>query len=151
MRNIGGKTSLRPVYKKSQLSISLDQHSKLLYSLFLLHVQVDVYQIISKQKWWSHALTLFKAFFKIKRGLDVPSLHHFLCYFWWKIFVTSYSINWSKLIDWLHLLFEILGSMCILICGYICICYPVCDILNFEIKLSYQTIFLHEQKVRTKV
>ena len=30
-------------YKKSKLSISLDQQSKMLYSLFLLYVQVEVY------------------------------------------------------------------------------------------------------------
>ena len=36
----GGKASCRPFYKKSKLNISLDQHTKMLYFLFLLDVQV---------------------------------------------------------------------------------------------------------------
>ena len=35
-RKCGGETSPRPFSKKSKLSISLDQESKVLYSLFLL-------------------------------------------------------------------------------------------------------------------
>ena len=31
------------------------------------------------------------------------------------------------------------------------LCLPVCDVANFEIKLSYQAVFLHEQNVRTKI
>ena len=33
-----GEAGLRPFYKKSKLSISLDQQSEMLYSLFLLYV-----------------------------------------------------------------------------------------------------------------
>ena len=39
--------------------------------------------------------------------------------------------------------------MCITI-----VCFPSCDVTNFEFKLLYeinQAIFLHEQKVKTKV
>ena len=36
----GGETSPRPFSKKSKLRLSLDQQSKVLYSLFLLYVQV---------------------------------------------------------------------------------------------------------------
>ena len=39
----GGEASPRPF--KSKLSISLDQQSEMLQSLFLLYVQVEVYQI----------------------------------------------------------------------------------------------------------
>ena len=35
----GGKTSPRPFSKKSKLSISLDQHSEVLHSLFSLYVK----------------------------------------------------------------------------------------------------------------
>ena len=38
--------SPRPFFKKSKLGISLDEQSG--YSLFLLHVQVEVYQNILK-------------------------------------------------------------------------------------------------------
>ena len=44
----GGKTSTKPFYKESKLSISLDQHCDILYSLFLLYVQVEDYQNILK-------------------------------------------------------------------------------------------------------
>ena len=40
----GGEASPRPFSKKSKLSTSLDQQSEMLYSLFLLYVQVEVYQ-----------------------------------------------------------------------------------------------------------
>ena len=42
-----------------------------------------------------------------------------------------YSINWPYFIDWLRLLFEMLGNMRIVIC------FPFNDIINFEIKLSF--------------
>ena len=44
----GGETSPKAFFKKSQLNISLDQESKVLYSLFLLHVQVEGYRNILK-------------------------------------------------------------------------------------------------------
>ena len=40
--------------------------------------------------------------------------------------------------------FEILGNVCIEI-----ICFPVCDITNFEINLSKQVVFLYKQEVKT--
>ena len=47
----------------------------------------------------------------------------------------------------MSLLLEILGNVCIAI-----ICYPFCDVINFEVKLSffYQAVFLNDQKVRAK-
>ena len=39
----GGEAGPRPFYKISELSISLDQQSEMLYSFFLLHGQVEVY------------------------------------------------------------------------------------------------------------
>ena len=40
----GGEASPRPFFKKLKLSISLDQEFEMLYSLFLLYIQVEVYQ-----------------------------------------------------------------------------------------------------------
>ena len=37
------EASPRPFYKKSKLSISLDQQLEFLYSFFFLYVHVDVY------------------------------------------------------------------------------------------------------------
>ena len=44
----------------------------------------------------------------------------------------SDSIKWPNLITWLPLLLKILGNMCIVI-----IYFPVCDVINFEIGLSF--------------
>ena len=42
------------------------------------------------------------------------------------------SINWPNFIAWLPLLLEILGNTCIVI-----ICFPVCDVINFEFNLNF--------------
>ena len=43
-----------------------------------------------------------------------------------------YSINWPNSIAWLSLLRKMLRNMCILI-----ICFPFCDVINFEINLNF--------------
>ena len=53
-------------------------------------------------------------------------MHHILRNFLWKIFLL-FSTNWSNFIDWLPLLFEILGNMCVVI-----LCFPVYDVINIE-------------------
>ena len=69
---------------------------------------------------------------KEKGGLGLASLSHFLHDFWRKIFFTLYAIRWLNLIAWLPLLLEILGNMCIIIT-----CFPVCDVIKFEITFSF--------------
>ena len=49
-KKYGGEAGPRPFYKKSKSSIVLDQQSKMLYSWFLLYIQVDVYQNTSDLK-----------------------------------------------------------------------------------------------------
>ena len=39
-----GDDSPRPLYKKSKLSVFLDQQFEPLHSLFLLYVQIEIYQ-----------------------------------------------------------------------------------------------------------
>ena len=53
----GREASSRSFNKKSKLSISLNQWSELLYSLFLLYVQ-DAYHNILKLKWRPLAFNL---------------------------------------------------------------------------------------------
>ena len=88
-------------------------------------------------------------FLKKKRGLEqkeVP-LPYLLHNFERKIFLALYFINWPSVIVWLPLLLKISGDMCIAI-----ICYPVCDVINFEINHSFRIRpFLHNQKVSTKM
>ena len=55
----GREASPRSLYKK--LSISLDQQSEMLHSLYLLYVQVEVCQNKSKLKCLTLAFTLYKA------------------------------------------------------------------------------------------
>ena len=112
--NCGGETSPRPFYKKSKLSISLDQQSSMLYSLF-------VYQNILKLKCSPLGFTLYKFFFfkKKKGGLELVSQPHFLHDFWRKIFLEKYftkdiSIKWPNFIDWFLFLLEILGNICVI-------------------------------------
>ena len=64
-----------------------------------------------------------------------------------KLFLLWYSINWPSFIVWLSLLREILGNLSISI-----VCWPGCDVMNFEINLVYiiKPFFLHSQKVMTK-
>ena len=45
-KKCGGETSPTPFSKKSKLSISMDQKSKVLYFLLLCYAQVDGYQNI---------------------------------------------------------------------------------------------------------
>ena len=47
----GGEASPRPFYKKSKSSISLNQQTGMLQNLFLLYVQVKVYQNILELRW----------------------------------------------------------------------------------------------------
>ena len=55
------------------------------------------------------------------------------------------NFNYSNFIVWLLFFHKILGHICIII-----ICFSVCDVINFEIKLSYQVFFLYDQKSLNK-
>ena len=70
----GEEASPRPFSKKSKLSISVDQLSEMLHSLFLLYVQVEFYQKILQLRCWPLALTLHKAFLENKKrsGTSLP-------------------------------------------------------------------------------
>ena len=58
----GGKTTPRPFYRKSKLSIPLDQQ------LFLLYIQASVYQNVLKQRCLWHAFILHEGVLKYKRN-----------------------------------------------------------------------------------
>ena len=48
-----------------------------------------------------------------------------------KVFLMLYSVNQLEFTVWLLLLLEILDNMCIVVT-----CSSVCDVINFETKLS---------------
>ena len=56
-----------------------------------------------------------------------------------------YSISWTDFILWLPLLLEILDILFLVF-----ICFPVCEVINFEFNFFYQAIFLHNQKIQNK-
>ena len=89
-----------------------------------------------------------KLFFKKKKGLKLVFLPQFLHDIWRKIFLALNSFNLSNFIFWLPLLFEIPGNTFTVI-----FCVPVCDVINFEIYLSFLIKpFSHITKnVRTKI
>ena len=62
-----------------------------------------------------------------RQDLGIVSPPHFL-YVSRKILLVLYSTNWRNF--WLPLLLELLDSVCIII-----VCFPRCDVINFEIKL----------------
>ena len=66
-KKCGGEASPRLFHKKWKLRISLDQHSKMLYRLLLLCVQVEVYQNILKLRYLLPALTLHTYSFSKKQ------------------------------------------------------------------------------------
>ena len=63
----GGETSLKFIFKRSKLSISLYQQSEFSYSLFLLYVQIEEYQDTLKRRCLPLAFTSHKGFPKNKK------------------------------------------------------------------------------------
>ena len=119
-RKWGGEANPRHVCKKPKLSISLDQQSEILNSLFLLSVQVKVYQNILKLGCWLLDFILYKMKNKnkkqkTKRSLLPVSQPHFQYDFWSKIFITFCFINWPNFITWLPLILETLCNMFIVV------------------------------------
>ena len=86
----------------------------------------------------------YKLFWKIKVGLEIVYLPYFQHDFLMKIFLTLCYINWSNFIArFIFHILDILGNMCIVI-----ICFPIDDIINFEINLNF--LINHEQKSEDK-
>ena len=81
------------------------------------------------------------------KGLGIVSPAHFLYDVSTKMFLTLCSIIWPNFISLLPLLLEILGNM-----SLATVCYPGCDVMDFEINLIFllEPLFRHDQKVMTK-
>ena len=92
--------------------------------------------------YWSRDMLNFHF---LNKGLGIVSLANFVNDFLAKMFLMLYSINWPNFIDWLPLLFEILGNMYITI-----VCSPGCDVMDFEINLSNRAVFSKWSKSHDK-
>ena len=68
----------------------------------------------------------------LKKGLSTVYPSYFVYDCSRKLFLMLHSINWPHVIFWLHLLLEILHSMCNAI-----VCFPGCDVVNFENNLIF--------------
>ena len=67
----------------------------------------------------------------LKKGVGLVSPPYFVDDFSRKIFLMLCSVNWTNFFVLLSLFLEISDNMCVAI-----VCYPVCDIINFEIYVS---------------
>ena len=74
---------------------------------------------------------VFSILMFLKKGLGLVSPPYFVDDFSRKVFLMLCSINWPNFFVWMPLFFEISDNMCVAI-----VCYPVCDIINFEIYVS---------------
>ena len=93
---------------------------------------------------WSRDILNFNF---LKRGTGLVILPHSVRDISRKKFLMLYYINWTNFIVWLLLLPEITVNMCI-----VNVCYPVCDDKFWKVPyLSYQTVVLHDQKVKIKI
>ena len=127
----GGETISRPFPEKS-----LDDCWEYLWINSLVFYTVRFYCMliwgllnIVKPTCTPLAFTLYKAFLKKQRGLELVSFTHFLHYFARTVFLLIHSINWPNSITWFSLTGKILSNMCIAI-----VC---CDVINFQINLIF--------------
>ena len=140
-----GETIRGPFLKKLKLSKSLDQQSELLCSFFLLCAQVEDSQNIVKLRCWPLASSSYKASLKNKKTPGTSLHASFSAWFLNKHISHATFYYVTNFFVWLIFLLEILGNMCIII-----ICFSLCVVINFEINLFYQTIFLANQKSQEK-
>ena len=81
----------------------------------------------------------------LEKGLGIVSPPHSVYDFQRKMFFILYYINCPNFIVWLPLLFEILDDMCVAN-----VCFPGCDVINFEISLIllFKPLFYMTEKSR---
>ena len=80
--------------------------------------------------------------------MGIVSVSHFLYHFSRKMFLMLNSINWTNFLVRLPLLLETLGHVFVTI-----ICFPGCDIINFEINLVFliKPFFYMTENSRKKI
>ena len=107
-----GETIPWPFSKKSKLSISLDQQSKVLYSLFLLCARLRTIKIYWNWATYHLLLPYMKLFFQSESGTSLTV--SFSASFFKKKKFILYSITRPNFIVWLPLLRERYWAICIL-------------------------------------
>ena len=107
-----GETIPWPFSKKSKLSISLDQQSKVLYGLFLLYARLRTIKIYWTWATYHLLLPYMKLFFQSESGTSLTV--SFSASFFKKKKFILYSITRPNFIVWLPLLRERYWAICIL-------------------------------------
>ena len=113
--------------------LSLDQQFEILYNIFLRYIQVEDYRNILKLTCWLLAFISYQTFLKNKKRSETNLL----------VFLSTLLLK-NNIFHVIFLL-KILGNSCIVITYF-----PVDEFINFEINLSHQIAFLHDQKSRDK-
>ena len=111
-----------------QVVCSLDSINS--YILIALNLPCHKNQLYKTSDYWFKDMLNFNF---SEKGLRLVSPPHFVYDFSRKMFLMLHSINWPNFIVWLPLLLEILGIMFIAI-----VCFPGCDVIDFEINLIFQ-------------
>ena len=107
-----GETIPWPFSKKSKLSISLDQQSKVLYGLFLLYARLRTIKIYWNWATYHLLLPYMKLFFQSESGTSLTV--SFSASFFKKKKFILYSITRPNFIVWLPLLRERYWAICVL-------------------------------------
>ena len=120
LRKWGVETSSKPLFVFFEIYLRSKQVVSTLVSTNLVDLHLDIC-------WFRDMLN----YYFLLKDLRQASPQHFVYNYLRKIFFILYSINRSNFIASLLLFTVILGNMCIII-----ICFPVCNVINFEITLS---------------
>ena len=133
--------------KHLKLSISLDQQSKDLCSLFLLYAHAEIYRKILKLSFRPYDFTSYKTFLKNKKRTGTRLPTSFSARFLKKNYFSHYNLLTNQ-ISLSHCLYLYLSSMSIVI-----VFFSGCDVTNFEISLNFliKSFSYMTKKVRTKI
>ena len=97
--------------------------------MIALHLAYNENKLYETLDYWFRDMFNFDF---LGKGLEIVSPPHFENSLSRKMVLMLYSINWPNLIVWFPLLLEILAKMCNAI-----VCWPGCDVTNFEINLIF--------------
>ena len=97
--------------------------------MIALHLAYNENKLYETLDYWFRDMFNFDF---LGKGLEIMSPPHFENNLSRKMVLMLYSINWPNLIVWFPLLLEILAKMCNAI-----VCWPGCDVTNFEINLIF--------------
>ena len=100
--------------------------------MFLSYAKLRAIEVYWNQAADRSLLPNIKLFWKIKRGLELVSLTHFLYSFWRKLFLLLNYIDWPSFTVWLPLLREILSNT-----STATVCWQGCGVMNFVINVVY--------------